>query len=84
MKLFSKVYNKNGNPTEGFGAMMCCDDADAKCPATFGQLIRISLHYSDPKVADNTPEEATKYDERSLQIATEMFYVMSLVKVPTK
>jgi hypothetical protein len=84
MRLFSKIYNMDGNPTEGFGAMMCCADADTKCPAVFGQLIRIPLHYNDPKAADNTPEEGAKYDERSLQIATEMFYVMSLVKVPAK
>lgn len=84
MRLFSKIYNQDGNPTEGFGAMMCCADADTKCPATFGQLIRVPLHYNDPKVADNTPEEAAKYDERSLQVATEMFYVMSVVKVPAK
>jgi arsenate reductase len=84
MRLFSKIYNVAGNPTEGFAAMMCCADADTKCPATFGQLIRIPLHYDDPKAADNTVEEAAKYDERSLQIATEMFYVMSWVKVPTR
>ncbi len=34
----------------------------------------------DPKAFDNTPQQAEKYQERSLQIATEMFYVFSKIK----
>lgn len=79
MSAFSKVYSENGNPKEGFVAMMCCADASEKCPVVFGSDAIFPLHYEDPKVADNTPGEAAKYDERSLQIAREMFYVMSEV-----
>ena len=38
------------------------------------------MHYVDPKAADNTPQEATTYDERNRQITAEMFYVMKRVK----
>lgn len=80
LALSSKLYYEGGNPTDGFGAMMCCDDADAKCPLIKAALVRVPLHYQDPKIADGTPQETALYDERSLQIATEIFYVMSLVK----
>ena len=79
MKTFSKIYTEGGNPKEGYIAMMCCADASEKCPVVFGSDTICLLHYEDPKVADNTPGEAAKYDERSLQIAREMFYVMSEV-----
>ncbi len=36
---------------------------------------RIPITFEDPKAFDNTPQQAEKYEERSLQIATEMFYV---------
>jgi arsenate reductase len=55
-----------------------------KCPATVGQLLRVPLHYGDPKAADGTPAEAAAYDERCLQVASEMFYLMSLVKTPAR
>jgi hypothetical protein len=76
---FSKVYNEDGNPTEGYLAAMCCADADEACPVVHGSVARIRLCYEDPKVADGTPEENARYDERCRQIAIEMFYVMSRV-----
>jgi arsenate reductase len=39
---------------------------------------RIPITYEDP--FDNTPQQAEKYQERSLQIATEMLYVFSQIK----
>ncbi len=59
---------------------MCCSDADEKCPTVQGAIVRIPLHYKDPKTSDGTTQEATTYDERSFQIAVEMFYLMSQVK----
>jgi arsenate reductase len=41
---------------------------------------RIPITYEDPKAFDNTPQQAEKYQERSLQIATEMLYVFSQIK----
>ncbi|MEM6688587.1 MAG: protein-tyrosine-phosphatase [Planctomycetota bacterium] len=79
VKTFSKVYSSEGNPEKGFAAMMCCSDADERCPLVSGADARFPLHYNDPKVSDNTPEEALTYDERCRQIAQEMFFVMSEV-----
>jgi hypothetical protein len=59
---------------------MTCSEADKACPVVPGAKARFSIPYDDPKVADNTPEEETRYEERCKQIATEMFYVFSKVK----
>ncbi|MEM9364842.1 MAG: protein-tyrosine-phosphatase [Planctomycetota bacterium] len=79
IQLFSKVYNEDGNPTKEYGAMMCCSDADERCPIVSGADARIALHYRDPKEADDTPLESARYDERSQQIAVEMFFAMRSV-----
>ena len=79
LRAFSKVYNRDGNPTKNFLAMMCCSDADEKCPIVTGATQRFSLHFVDPKEADNTDQEVARYDERCRQIAIEMFYLMSKV-----
>lgn len=76
---FSKVYDDPANPTTHFAAVMTCTDADEKCPVVLGASLRLSLPYEDPKAADNSPAEASTYDERSRQIATEMLYVFSRV-----
>jgi hypothetical protein len=77
---FSKKFGEDPNPKEGFCAVMTCSHADQNCPLVLGAIERIPLPYDDPKAFDNTPEETAKYDERCLQIATEMFYAFSLVK----
>lgn len=79
LKLYSKAYKAKGNPKSGYVAVMCCADADKRCPKIDGANLRIPLHYADPKDFDGTSEEPAKYDERCKQIATEMFYTMSLV-----
>lgn len=76
---FSKKYEHEVNPQENFAAIMTCSQADEACPIVFGASERISITYEDPKVADNTPEEEAKYDERCEQIAREMLYVFSQV-----
>lgn len=80
IRAFSKVYDAEGNPKEGFAAMMCCDHADEACPLVRGASGRFSVHYVDPKKGDGTPGEGAGYDERCRQIAGEMFYLMSRVK----
>ncbi|MBI1346972.1 protein-tyrosine-phosphatase [bacterium] len=79
LKVFSKVYSEEGNPQSNYLAMMCCSDADQNCPIVRGASARFSLQYLDPKVSDGTPEEAARYDERSRQIAQEMFFLMANV-----
>ena len=79
MECFSKTYDDPINPTEGFAAIMTCSEADEACPVVLGAALRAPIWYDDPKVADGTPKEAAIYDERCLQIATEMLYLFSRV-----
>lgn len=79
IKTSSKLYNDPENPESSFAAIMTCSDADEKCPFIPGADIRIPLNYDDPKIFDGTGLESQKYMERSLQIASEMFYAFSKV-----
>jgi arsenate reductase len=79
LECFSKVYDDPFNPADDFAALMTCGEADEACPVVLGAKARIALRYVDPKTADDTPNEAAAYDERSDQIATEMLYVFSKV-----
>ncbi len=77
---FSKTYDDAYNPQSEFVAIMTCSQADGGCPFISGAEKRIPITFEDPKAFDNTPQQAEKYEERSLQIATEMFYVFSQIK----
>lgn len=81
IQAFSKLYDDNLNPKDGFAAIMTCSDADENCPFIPGASARIPLRYEDPKAFDDTPEESRMYDERSTQIASEMFYVFSQLSI---
>lgn len=76
---FSKTYDHPFNPSIGFSALMTCSDADENCPFIPGTEKRIALNYDDPKAFDDSPLKHQKYEERSKQIATEMFYVFSKI-----
>jgi protein-tyrosine-phosphatase len=78
-EVFSKKYDDVTNPQQDFAAVMTCTQADADCPLVPGASRRITLPYDDPKEADGTPEEASRYDERCRQIATEMMYCFSRI-----
>lgn len=77
---FSKKYDDEFNPETSYAAIMTCSQADEGCPFIAGAEKRIAITFDDPKVFDNTPLQALKYEERSLQIACEMFYVFSLIR----
>ena len=77
---FSKTYDENFNPQSEFVAIMTCSQADSGCLFIPGAEKRIPITFEDPKAFDNTPQQAEKYMECSLQIATEMFYVFSQIK----
>lgn len=77
LECFSKTYDDPFNPDQGFAAIMTCSDADEACPVVLGAALRARLPYEDPKLADGTPEEVSRYDARCLQIATEMLYLFS-------
>jgi len=78
---FSKTYDDAFNPQSEFAAIMTCSQADGGCPFIAGAEKRIPITFEDPKAFDNTPQQAEKYEERSLQIATEMSYVFSQIKL---
>ena len=73
---FSKTFDHPFNPKSNFGAIMTCSSADEDCPFVEGSDGRFALTFEDPKVYDNTPQQAEKYRERCIQIATELLYVM--------
>lgn len=76
---FSKKLDDDFNPKSEFAAIMTCSQADGGCPFIAGAEQRIPITFQDPKAFDNTPQQAEKYNERSLQIATELFYVFSQI-----
>ena len=77
---FSKTFDAPFNPSKAFAAILTCSSADKGCPFIAGAEKRIPITFEDPKAFDNTPQQAEKYKERSLQIATELKYVFSKIK----
>ena len=78
---FSKKLDDTFNPATEFAAVLTCDAANEACPFVPGAAKRIPITFEDPKAFDNTPQQAEKYKERSLQIATEMLYVFSQISI---
>ena len=76
---FSKTYFDNFNPKTNFAAIMTCNNADAGCPMVFGAEARFPIKYEDPKAFDATEVMNEKYAVRSLQIASEMYFVFSQI-----
>ncbi|ULC58195.1 protein-tyrosine-phosphatase [Flaviramulus sp. BrNp1-15] len=76
---FSKKLDDDFNPKSEFVAIMTCDSANEACPFVPGAEKRVPITFKDPKAFDNTPQQAEKYNERSLQIATELLYVFSQI-----
>ncbi|MBJ7882525.1 arsenate-mycothiol transferase ArsC [Gelidibacter salicanalis] len=76
---FSKKFDDDFNPKSEFAAIMTCDSANEACPFVPGSEKRITITFDDPKTFDNSPQQAEKYHERSLQIATELVYVFSQI-----
>lgn len=76
---FSKKMDDLFNPKSEFVAIMTCDSANEACPFVPGAEQRIPITYEDPKLFDGTIQQEEKYEERSLQIASEMYYVFSKI-----
>jgi arsenate reductase len=77
---FSKTYFDDFNPKTNLSAIMTCNNADEGCPMVFGAESRFPIKYEDPKAFDGTELMNEKYAERSLQIASEMFFVFNQIK----
>lgn len=78
---FSKTFDDDFNPRSEFAAIMTCSHANENCPVVFGCEARIPITYDDPKAFDQSPQQAEKYLERSIQIATELKYVFSKINL---
>ena len=76
---FSKKYDDPFNYTKDFMAIMTCAHADENCPLVIGASMRLAITYDDPKVFDDTPQEAAKYAERVRQIGREMLFTFSKI-----
>ncbi|MFS4454561.1 low molecular weight phosphatase family protein [Maribacter sp. 2304DJ31-5] len=77
---FSKKLDDDFNPKSEFAAVMTCDSANEACPFVPGAEKRIPITFEDPKIFDDTPQQAEKYNERSLQIAAELYYVFAQIQ----
>ncbi len=77
---FSKTFDDGFNPTSEFAAIMTCSSADAGCPFIAGAEKRLPIRYEDPKAFDGTDLMDAKYTERSLEIASELYFVFSKIK----
>ena len=76
---FSKIYDDPFNPTSEFAAIMTCSSADEGCPFIAGAEKRLPIRYDDPKAFDGTDLMNAKYAERSIEIASDMYYVFSKI-----
>ena len=80
---FSKTFDNQFNPKANFAAIMTCSSADKGCPYVGGSDGRFPITFEDPKAFDDTPQQKEKYHERSIQIATELLYVMEKAQLPS-
>ena len=76
---FSKKFDDDFNPIGEFAAVMTCSSADEGCPFIAGAEKRLPIRYDDPKAFDGTDFMNAKYAERSLEIASEMYFVFSKI-----
>ena len=76
---FSKKYDDTYNPAQGYIAVMTCSHANENCPLVLGAKSKIALTYEDPKAFDHTPVQFSKYQERSHEIAAEMYVAFKQV-----
>ena len=81
---FSKTFDDAFNPNSAFAAIMTCSSADAGCPFIAGAEKRLPIRYDDPKSFDGTDLMDAKYTERSLEIASELYYVFSKINYPAR
>jgi len=77
---YSKLVDDKANPSENFGTIMTCNNADQNCQFVNGSELRVSLPYLDPKSSDGTEKQAEAYLNTSKHIATEMLYLFSISK----
>ena len=75
IKLFSKPYTDNFNPSEKFIAVINCSSADKSCTYVEGASERISLPFNDPGEYDRTRLKYEKYRISNIEIASSIKYL---------
>ena len=75
IKLFSKPYTDNFNPSEKFIAVINCSNADKSCTYVEGASERISLPFNDPGEYDRTRLKFKKYRVSNIEIASSLKYL---------
>jgi arsenate reductase (thioredoxin) len=74
---FSKKYDHPVNPRSEFVALLTCDSAYEACPSVQGASHKLSLMYQDPKMYDVDPNALAFYKEKSIEIASELYYIFN-------
>jgi arsenate reductase len=77
---YSKLYDAPENPQDSFIAVMVCGHADENCPFIPNAQKRFAVTFDDPKVADDTLEEAAAYDAKIIEIGAQLFYLFNSIK----
>ncbi|MEY4659025.1 MAG: protein-tyrosine-phosphatase [Crocinitomicaceae bacterium] len=80
LQAYSKLITDDINPKNEFAAIMTCTQAEENCPFVAGAAVRIGLPFDDPKAFDGTNMESEMYLSRLQEMATQLFYVFSLLK----
>ena len=75
--LFWKIYDDAPNPKSYFAAILTCSHADKTAQLFKVQKKDFIYPYEDPKVFDDTIDEAKVYDDCSIQIAKELKFLFS-------
>jgi len=79
LELFSKKYDHQSNPQDGFAAVLVCSDAEEACPFIPTAEIRVPITFDDPKIYDNTPEAQKGYASARDLIAIDLLYIFGLI-----
>lgn len=77
---FSKTILHESIPLSDFFLVPVCSDAEQNCPFLPGASLVLPLKYSDPKKFDGQPDVLDHYHSTSLLIATEIFFLLSVLK----
>ena len=61
-------------------SLITCESANTKCPHISEAIQQYYLPYLDPKISDNTENQAQIYLEVNKQIAGEIHYIFKMIK----
>lgn len=78
---FSKKFDHPMNPSHNFFALMTCSETETECPYVPGAVVRQPVTFEDPSVGDGTPQEEQVYSSRSLEIASNMLFLLERYQV---